>query len=106
MWGIGPDTLLGRMHGHRMAFHQDFASRRQSGGPIGVPGLAGGILPSLQMASHRGSARGGNRAAGIRPAFLGAADDPGFREPNHVNDVALPDKQGLILRVSLYILLA
>ena len=107
---LGLTLSLRSEHGRRVAFHQDFTSRCQNRGPVGVPWAcsppsisAPGWLPAVAL-----------RGAGIALLasillFRGAADNSGFREakPNNaVNDVALPDKQGLILRVGLYILLA
>ena len=40
----------------------------------GVLGLAGCFLSPFRLASHGGLARRGNRAAGVHPAFRGAAD--------------------------------
>src|SRR4029079_2031698 len=76
--------------------------------PGGVPWSAGSFLSPFRLASHDRIARYRNRSAGFDPVFPGAADDAGrgWQESKRVNGVSVSDKQGLILRVGLYILLA
>ena len=52
MRGVGLDALLGSEHSHGLAFDQDFAERGQGCGPIGVPGVIGGLLPPFRLASR------------------------------------------------------
>ena len=107
MRGVGLDAFLGSQHGHRVDFHQDFAparpkrwsgwcswvcSRHSISVPAGFPPWPCAARESRYWLPSCFSWRCGQPVA--------------RREPKRMNDVALPDKQGLILRVGLYLLLA